>query len=117
MRLRRGALVFEELVTDPEGLLTTSFLSADHPVKDNRIEPAGRIVGGPFDEFILPVGTGDDPAYQGTCGCSMLTYAIPLAQIPGAPAAVRATIYYPSIPPRTTCGKERSKVAAAIRSV
>lgn len=91
--------IYEELVTNPEGLLTTSFLSADHPVKDNRIEPAGRIVGGPFDEFILPVGTGDDPAYQGTCGCSMLTYAIPLAQIPGAPAAVRATIYYQSIPP------------------
>jgi hypothetical protein len=91
--------IYEELVIDPQGHLTTSFLSADHAVKDNRIEADGRTVGGPFDEFIVPVGTGDDPSYQGTCGCSMLTYAIPLAQIPGAPAAVQATIYYQSIPP------------------
>jgi hypothetical protein len=91
--------IYEELVVDPQGLLTTSFLSADHEVKNNRIEASGRSIGGPFDEFIVPVGTGDDPSYQGTCGCSMLTYAIPLAQIPGAPAAVQATIYYQSIPP------------------
>ncbi len=91
--------IYEELVVDPQGLLTTSFLSFDHEVKHNRLEPSGRTVGGPFDEFILPVGTGDDPSYQGTCGCSMLTYAIPLAQIPGVPTAVQATIYYQSIPP------------------
>lgn len=91
--------IYEELVIDPQGLLTTSFLSLDHEVKDNRIEPSGRILGGPFDEFTLPVGTGDDPSYQGTCGCSMLSYQIPLAQISGVPAAVQATIYYQSIPP------------------
>ncbi len=39
--------IYEELVVDPQGLLTTSFLSADHEVKDNRLEPSGRTVKRP----------------------------------------------------------------------
>ena len=34
--------IYEELVTDPQGMLTTSFLSFDHKVKDNRLQPAKR---------------------------------------------------------------------------
>src|SRR5262249_15850036 len=33
--------IYEELSTDPQGLLTTSFLSLNHHVKDNRIQPKG----------------------------------------------------------------------------
>jgi hypothetical protein len=91
--------IYEELVIDPQGLLTTSFLSLDHKVKDNRLQPKGRDPNGVFAEFTAPVGTGGDPAYQGRCGCNSLSYEIPLAQIPGTPAAVQASVYYQSIPP------------------
>ena len=91
--------IYEELATDPQGMLTTSFLSLDHKVKDNRLQAQGRIPNGPFGEFIPPVGVGDDPSYQNGCGCSIVSYQIPLAQIPGTPAAVQAAIYYQSIPP------------------
>jgi hypothetical protein len=93
--------IYEELVLNPEGLLTTSFLSLDHKVKDNRLQPLGRPSMPEFGQFTDPVGTGDDPAYQSTpaCGCNTVGYQIPLAQIPGVPAAVQATIYYQSIPP------------------
>ncbi len=91
--------IYEELVTDPEGMLTTSFLSFDHKVKDNRLQAQGRDPNGPLAELIPSVGTGDDPSYQNGCGCNILSYQVPLAQIPGNPASVQATIYYQSIPP------------------
>jgi hypothetical protein len=88
--------IYEELATDPQGMLTTSFLSLDHKVKDNRIQPQGRSFNGPNAGITAPVGTGDDPAYQRGCGCSMVRYEIPL---PANAAAVNATLYYQSIPP------------------
>ena len=91
--------IYEELATDPQGMLTTSFLSLDHKVKDNRLQAQGRLPNGPFADFLVPVGTGDDPSYQHGCGCSVVSYQIPMAQIPGTPAAVQAAIYYQSIPP------------------
>jgi hypothetical protein len=95
--------IYEELAVDPEGLLTTSFLSLDHKVKDNRLQPFGRPPKPTFGQFTDPVGTGDDPTYKSggdpACGCNTVGYNIPLAQIPGVPVAVQATIYYQSIPP------------------
>ncbi len=90
------AEIYEELATDPQGLLTTSFLSLDHKVKDNRIQPQGRSFNGPNAGITAPVGTGIDPSYQNGCGCSMVRYNIPL---PANAAAVNATLYYQSIPP------------------
>jgi hypothetical protein len=88
--------IYEELATDPQGLLTTSFLSLDHKVKDNRIQPQGRSFNGPNADITAPVGTGSDPAYMNGCGCSVVRYQIP---IPSNAAAVNATLYYQSIPP------------------
>jgi hypothetical protein len=34
--------IYEELVTDPKGLLTTSFMSLNRKAKDNRLQPQGR---------------------------------------------------------------------------
>jgi len=87
------------LAMSPEGSLTTSFLSFDHKVKDNRLQARGRNPNGPFGDVIAPVGTGDDPSYQDGCGCSVMSYQIPLTQIAGTPSAVRAAVYYQSIPP------------------
>ncbi len=39
--------IYEEMVRDPQGQLTTSFLSLDNKVKDNRIQPKGRSSTGP----------------------------------------------------------------------
>jgi hypothetical protein len=95
----RQVQIYEELAVDPDGLLTTSFLSLDKKVKDNRLQASGRQPSGPFADIIAPVGTGGDPSYQDGCGCNKLNYEIPSARIPGVPAAVQATIYYQSIPP------------------
>jgi hypothetical protein len=91
--------IYEELLVDPQGMLTTSFLSLDNKVKDNRLQPKGRDPEGPNAEVTAPVGTGADPNYQGECGCSAVRYEIPLGQIAGIPAAIQATLYYQSIPP------------------
>jgi hypothetical protein len=91
--------IYEELVLDPQGALTTSFLSFDHKVKDNRLQAQGRSPNGPFGDVIASVATSDDPSYQNGCGCSVVSYQIPLTQIPGTPSAVQAAVYYQSIPP------------------
>ena len=83
---------------DPQGQLTTSFLSLDDKVKDNRIQPQGWSSSGPKGDITQPEGTGADPNYQNGCGCSVVRYQLPLAAVPNA-AKVQATLYYQSIPP------------------
>jgi hypothetical protein len=90
--------IFEELVRDPQGQFTTSFLSLNDKVKDNRIQPQGWSSSGPMGGITQPEGTGADPNYQNGCGCSVVRYQVPLTAIPGA-ATVQATLYYQSIPP------------------
>jgi hypothetical protein len=90
--------IYEELVRDPQGQLTTSFLSLDDKVKDNRILPQGWSSSGPHADVTGPEGTGADQNYQNGCGCSVVRYQVPLTAIPGA-ATVQATLYYQSIPP------------------
>ena len=91
--------IYEQLTTDPQGLLSTSFLSQDHRVKENRIQPKGRSSSGPFAAFTAPVGTGSDPSYQGGCGCSVVRYEISLSGALTNVAAIQVTLYYQSIPP------------------
>jgi hypothetical protein len=91
--------IYEEMILDPQGQLTTSFLSLDDKVKDNRIQPQGRSSSGPNADITAPVGTGADPSYQNGCGCSMVRYQLPLTgQLTNA-AKVQSTLYYQSIPP------------------
>jgi len=90
--------IFEELVRDPQGHFTTSFLSLDDKVKDNRILPQGWSSSGPMGGITQPEGTGADLNYQYGCGRSIVRYQVPLTAIPGA-ATVQATLYYQSIPP------------------
>ncbi len=95
----RQVEIYEELVTDPQGVLTTSFLSLDNRVKDNRIQPQGRSFNGPNADITAPVGTEDDPSYQRGCGCSVVRYQIPVTANLANAATLRATLYYQSIPP------------------
>jgi hypothetical protein len=91
--------IYEELVLDPQGQLTTSFLSLDNKVKDNRIQPKGWSPDGPKADILVPVGTGADPSYKEGCGCSVVRYQLPLTGALTNAASVQATLYYQSIPP------------------
>ncbi len=119
------AQIYQELVTapadvaDPQcgvpptpgGNLTTSFLSICANAKDNRLLPHGFLPMDQRVELAKAIGAdellaeeagahhvGDDPDYQ-TGGKDLLVYRIPLADIPGEPANVQATLHSQSIPP------------------
>lgn len=98
---------------DPQGMLTTSFLSICTTVKDNRILPQGylplsdrlKIASelGAGEELALEAGAtgvGDDPDYKAGGGDS-LVYDLPLTDLPvgSRPVAVQATLYYQAQPP------------------
>ena len=88
--------IYEELATDPQGLLTTSFLSLDHKVKDNRIQPMGRSFNGPNARITAPSAPAATPAIKRGCGCSIGALRSTAAS---QRRAVSATLYYQSIPP------------------
>jgi len=91
--------IYEELVQDPQGQFTTSFLSLNNKVKDNRILPQGWSSSGPMGDITQPEGTGADLNYQNGCGCSVVRYQLPLTGSLANAAQVQATLYYQSIPP------------------
>ena len=91
--------IYEELIRDPQGQFTTSFLSLDDKVKDNRLQPLGRSSSGPNAGITAPVGTGEDPNYQNGCGCSVVRYQLALTGGLANAAKVQATLFYQSIPP------------------
>jgi hypothetical protein len=96
---------------EPDGPLTTSFLSLCAKVKDNRLLPDGFLplaertaiasaLGAKPDlaEDVAPAGTGGDPDYV-TGGGDSIQYRVPLADLSGKPAQLRARLYYQAIPP------------------
>jgi len=91
--------IYEEMIQDPQGLFTTSFIALDNKVKDNRIQPLGRSSSGPNAGLLAPVGVGGDTSYTGGCGCSVVRYQIPLTPALTNATKVQATLYYQSIPP------------------
>jgi hypothetical protein len=119
------AQIYQELVTAPPakgvaqcgpgappvGELTTSFLSICGRLKDNRLLPSGFLslpqrveishalgAGADMAEDTSAVGVDGDPDYDHG-GKDTLRYEIPLADIPGQPAAVQAVFYYQATPP------------------
>jgi hypothetical protein len=91
--------VYEEIIRDPQGMVTTSFLSLDKKVKDNRIQALGRSSSGPNAGIIASVGVAPDPNYRNGCGCSVVRYQIPLTPALANATNVQATLYYQTIPP------------------
>ena len=95
----------------PTGALTTSFLSQCARVKDNRLLPHGflptaqrtaiatALGSGPaLADETGASGVGDDADYR-SGGGDTLGYRVPLADIAGTPASLRATLYYQATPP------------------
>jgi hypothetical protein len=119
------AQIYEELVAapadtadaqcgfgkEPQGVLSTSFLSICTPVKDNRLLPRGFLnlegrkqialaLGAEANlaEEVAPVAVGQDADY-GSGGADTTIYHVPLSELRDRPAALRAILYYQSTPP------------------
>jgi hypothetical protein len=94
--------IYEELVTDPQGQLTTSFIALNEKVKDNRLQPQGWSTAGQFAVETGPVGeAANDPDYTTTNspGSNTIQYQVPLTGKVSKAAVVIATLYYQTIPP------------------
>jgi hypothetical protein len=102
--------IYQELIRDSDGMLTTSFLHRVQPIKDNRIRPKG------FDpQFfarspsryvrelaVIPGEAADDPYYVDPTltGADAIEYRIPLdADALARADHVQVTLYDQSIPP------------------
>lgn len=97
--------IYEELMADTTGKITTSFVASDKHVKNNRLLPKGWRPDGPLAEFTGPHGeAAQDPEYVtknplGSSGSDTLIYRVPLNEKTRKAASVRAVLYYQSIPP------------------
>lgn len=91
--------IYEELVMDPEGFLTTSFLSLMEHVKNNRLLPRGWRPDGPFAETTKPdARTWRDPEFRDGSGADRIVYRIPRSRV-RAGVTVRASLWYQALPP------------------
>ena len=106
--------IYEEVIADPQGKITTSFVGLDRVLKNNRLLPKGWRVDGPFGEFTRPHGDAErDPEYinkSGATGTDRIIYRIPLDDRTRTAVSVRVTLNYQAIPPsylkdRFTIGK------------
>jgi len=107
--------IYEELVADPQGKITTSFTALNQPLKNNRLLPKGWRTAGPYAEFTEPHGDAEkDPDYSGSGlgapGADSTIYRIPLNQLTRSIVSVRVTLSYQATPPyylkdRFTIGK------------
>lgn len=95
--------IYEELIVNTEGRITTSFLGLDHPVKNNRLLPKGWRLDGPFANVTGPHGEAEKDAEYvnkaGSSGADTITYRIALNEKTRDAVAVIAVLYYQSIPP------------------
>lgn len=91
--------IYEELVANTEGQVTTSFVSLDHHVKENRLQPRGWRADGPDAQLTKPFGdAARDPDYRDGSGSDALIYRIPASAFaPGT--TIRATLWYQALPP------------------
>jgi hypothetical protein len=90
--------IYEERTQDDGGMLTTSFVSLFHTVKDNRLLPRGWLNDAPGTDFMQPIGVGDDSRYHDGSGSDDVHFRVPSQAIRGA-TAVQVKLVYQSIPP------------------
>src|SRR5882672_3785570 len=111
---QRQVQIYEEVVEDPQGKITTSFTALNHPIKNNRLLPKGWRADGPYAEHTGPHGDAErDPEYvnkSGATGADRILYRIPLNDQTRGAVSVRVTLNYQAIPPyylkdRLTIGK------------
>jgi hypothetical protein len=92
--------IYEELVKNPEGQFTTSFLALADKIKQNRLQPRNWRASGPHGDVTKPVGeAANDDDYKNGCGCDTILYRIPLNDKTRNAATAKASIYYQTTPP------------------
>lgn len=92
--------IYEEVVADSRGDITSSFLALRTPLKDNRLLPRGWSTKGPDAATTAPVGAAArDMAYGDGSGTDRVRYAVELPAGTAGRITVRATLYYQAIPP------------------
>ena len=91
--------IYESLIADSNGNLTTSFLSLKNLVKDNRLLPQGWRVDGPDSDLTRPMAIGTDIDFRDGEGSDTVIYDIPLDLPADQKVTVSATLYYQSLPP------------------
>ncbi|HXU45628.1 MAG TPA: hypothetical protein VN783_08885 [Thermoanaerobaculia bacterium] len=91
--------IYEELVKDPEGKFTTSFVSLYKKIKNNKLQPKGWSPKGPYAEVTKPVGgAASDPSYADGSGADLITYVVPYDAARKA-ATIRVRLVYQTLPP------------------
>jgi hypothetical protein len=103
--------IYEEIMIDVKGRITTSFVALDKSIKNNRLLPKGWKPDGPYADFSGPHGEAlNDPEYiepnyrnlknyAGSKGSDTIIYRVPLNQKTQGAASVRVALYYQAIPP------------------
>jgi hypothetical protein len=115
--------IYQELITDASGRLTTSFLAINEHVKENRLQPHGFLdeaqrvaIAAAFGDATPPPTPGifamdenlgramgpegdaeHDPDYRNGSGVDRIVYRV--TGLREKPASVRARVMYQSIPP------------------
>ena len=92
--------IYEQIIADANGDITTSFMNYRTELKNNRLMPRGWSPKGPDAEHTTPVGpASQDPHYVQGDGTDVVKYQVPLAIPAGTPVTVTATLYYQSLSP------------------
>ena len=91
--------IYEEIIADSQGKITTSFVGLDKVLKSNRLLPKGwRTNADLSPRYTRPHGDAEhDPEYinnAGATGADKITYSIPLTDRTRAIVSVRATLNY-----------------------
>ena len=106
----RQVQIYQELIRDSDGILTTSFLRRVSPIKDNRIRPKGfdpKFFARSSSPYIRELAVlhgeeANDPSYfdPAQTGADTIEYRIPLdPETLSRVDHVQVTLYYQSIPP------------------
>lgn len=99
----REAQIYEEVIADTAGKITTSFVGLDRVLKNNRLLPKGWRPDGPFGEFTGPHGDAErDADYinkAGASGTDRIVYRVPLDDQTRGAVSVRVSLNYQAIPP------------------
>ena len=86
--------IYETILSDSEGDLTTTLLRAARYVKDNRLVPIGFEKGAPYEDIAVRGSAFDDIDFDD--GSDSIQYVIDLGSAPG-PYQVRVELLYQSI--------------------
>lgn len=86
--------IYEAILGDPEGKVTTGLLTAIRYIKDNRILPKGFDKENAHEDIAVAGNAFEDESFVG--GIDRIRYRIPLNQADG-PLSITAELYYQPI--------------------